>query len=132
MSLVGAARSDSGRPQSLGSIIDAVFRWLRTPSRIIRKPAIMANMICRLRGHAWDEWIASPLSVPANVPPAERLLDVVEATRWCWRCHTYESRLATEAEQEQAIAEYLAEAANEWADPRNRRYLKWRGDGSQN
>lgn len=61
----------------------------------------------------------------------ERLLVVDDATRWCRRCGAHESRLATEAEQEQAIAEYLAEAEEEWADPRKRRHLKRMG-GRQN
>ncbi len=41
----------------------------------------------------------------------------------------YDSRLATEAEQERGIAEYLAEAEKEWADPKKRRHLKRTGGG---
>ena len=88
----------------------------------------MADTIS-VRGHDWDEWNASPLSVLANVSPAERVLIVDEANRWCRRCGMYESRPATEAEQEQAIAVYLGEAEKEWADPQKRRHLERIGRG---
>ena len=44
----------------------------------------------------------------------------------------WDSRAATEAEAERAIAEYLAQAEKEWADQRTRRHLRWMGGGSQN
>ena len=104
-----------------------MFGWLRK-----REYVIKANTLCRLRGHDWSQWSASVLSVPENVPPAERDLHAPEANRTCSRCYMVDSRGATEVESTTAITEYLEQADKEWADPETRRRLKGLGISGQN
>ena len=102
--------------------------------RPYRKRPIPA-LICRERCHRWSGWSATVTfggRSQSHLPPAERRVFATESSRWCDRCHTTEGRAATETEAKQALAEYFAQAEEEWANPKKRRWLEWLGNAGRN